>query len=345
MKYNITLLIIIITLSACTKRDNRKVIETSETPSEVKKEQNTVDIADLPIYIDSTNYMIHPIGNYKIQKSRSKYYSGDSFYSGDYRVANYNGYKIAGDLSNVKFQNINSDVLKPLTNEVIKIHQISFLFKIFKETKNGYYVYDIIDEDTNSNGKLDQKDLDFFNDMKEKEKYDNFDADRLMDYDGHTWSGVIVHQDTTQKVVPGERIISYRCLVSIGNRKGAGGFGMGKGADADIALRNAFRDALKNMIYIDLYENAALAHDLKGKHNDCIVYIRATPKAREMVASPLATSIFNSFGIVSCSAKIVGNRHPYSMVRAIYNALAKHKNTDEIAKERGTRYLLSLIHI
>lgn len=159
MKYNITLLIIIITLSACTKRDNRKVIETSETPSEVKKEQNTVDIADLPIYIDSTNYMIHPIGNYKIQKSRSKYYSGDSFYSGDYRVANYNGYKIAGDLSNVKFQNINSDVLKPLTNEVIKIHQISFLFKIFKETKNGYYVYDIIDEDTNSNGKLDQKDL------------------------------------------------------------------------------------------------------------------------------------------------------------------------------------------
>lgn len=194
-------------------------------------------------------------------------------------------------------------------------------------------------EEEKEQEKLDQKDLDFFNDMKEKEKYDNFDADRLMDYDGHTWSGVIVHQDTTQKVVPGERIISYRCLVSIGNRKGAGGFGMGKGADADIALRNAFRDALKNMIYIDLYENAALAHDLKGKHNDCIVYIRATPKAREMVASPLATSIFNSFGIVSCSAKIVGNRHPYSMVRAIYNALAKHKNIDEIAKERGTRYL------
>jgi small subunit ribosomal protein S5 len=187
--------------------------------------------------------------------------------------------------------------------------------------------------------KLNEKDLDFFEDMQEKKEYDKFDADRLMDYDGHVWSGVIVHQDTTQKVVPGERIISYRCLVSIGNRKGAGGFGMGKGADADIALRNAFRDALKNLIYIDLYENAALAHDLKGKHNDCIIYVRATPKARDMVASPLATSIFNSFGIVSCSAKIVGNRHPYSMVRAIFNALSKHKNIDEIAKERGTRYL------
>ena len=181
--------------------------------------------------------------------------------------------------------------------------------------------------------------LDFSVNQTEKESYDEFDASRLMDYDGHLWSGVIVHQDTTQKVVPGERIISYRCLVTIGNRRGAGGFGMGKGADADIALRNAFRDALRNLVYLDLYENAALAHDLRGKHNDCIVYIRATPKARDMVASPLARSIFNSLGIVSCSAKIVGNRHPYSMVRAIFNALSKHKNIDEIAKERGTRYL------
>ena len=197
---------------------------------------------------------------------------------------------------------------------------------------------DVVEGEVDAGSQKDT-DVDFFQNMKEKEAYDNFDADRLMDYDGHVWSGVIVHQDTTQKVVPGERIISYRCLVSIGNRKGAGGFGMGKGADADIALRNAFRDALKNLIYIDLYENAALAHDLRGQHNDCIIYMRATPKARDMVASPLATSIFNSFGIVSCSAKIVGNRHPYSMVRAIFNALSKHKNIDEIAKERGTRYL------
>lgn len=195
------------------------------------------------------------------------------------------------------------------------------------------------DEGSKEKQEGESEDSDFLEGVTEKEQYDRFDADYLRDHDGHLWSGVIIHQDTTQKVVPGERLISYRCLVSIGNRRGAGGFGMGKGADSDIALRNAFRDALKNLVYIDLYENAALAHDLKGKHNDCIVYIRATPKSREMVASPLATSIFNSFGIVSCSAKIVGNRQPYAMVRAIYNALSKHKNIDEIAKERGMRYL------
>ncbi|WP_047545134.1 hypothetical protein [Psychroserpens sp. Hel_I_66] len=159
MKHYILILIAILSLNACKKRDNRKVIETKMTPSAVKKEDNTVDIADLPIYIDSTNYIIHPIGNYKIQKSRAEYFSGADYYSGDYRVANFNGYKIAGDLSNVKFQKVNSDVLKPLTNEVIKIHQMSFLFMIFEDTKNGFYVYDVIDKDTNANGKLDQKDL------------------------------------------------------------------------------------------------------------------------------------------------------------------------------------------
>ena len=99
------------------------------------------------------------------------------------------------------------------------------------------------------------------------------------------------------------------------------------------------RDALNNLIFIDLYENAALAHDIFARENNCYVYIRATPKTRVMVASPLAQAIFTQMGIVSASCKIVGRRHPYAMVRAIFKALAKHKNIDEIAKERGTRYL------
>jgi ribosomal protein S5 len=96
---------------------------------------------------------------------------------------------------------------------------------------------------------------------------------------------------------------------------------------------------LNNLIFLDLYENAALAHDLVGKENNCWVYIRATPKERSMVASPLASAIFQSMGIVSCSCKIVGRRQPYAMIRAIFKALGKHKNLDEIAKERGSRYL------
>ena len=99
------------------------------------------------------------------------------------------------------------------------------------------------------------------------------------------------------------------------------------------------RDALRNLTFIDLYDNYGLAHDLHGKHNSCHAYIKATPRKREMVGSAFAQAILLRMGIGSASVKLVGRRDPYAMCRAIFNALEKHRNVDEIAKARGQRYL------
>lgn len=99
------------------------------------------------------------------------------------------------------------------------------------------------------------------------------------------------------------------------------------------------RDALRNLTHIDLFDNFGLAHDLYGKHNACHAYIRATPLGRQMVGSEFAISILNCFGVSSASVKLEGRRHPYAMVRAIFNAMEKHVNIDELAKARGKRYL------
>lgn len=165
------------------------------------------------------------------------------------------------------------------------------------------------------------------------------DPTQLIDRDGRVWSGIILDEDTTQKILPGNRIMSYRALVMIGNMRGAGGFGVGKAATADKAVEAAFRDALNNLIFLDLYENASLAHDLYGKHNSCKVYIHATPKSRIMIAGSLAEGILLRFGIASASVKVAGRRNPYSVTRAIFNALKEHQNLDLIAKSRGKRYL------
>lgn len=90
---------------------------------------------------------------------------------------------------------------------------------------------------------------------------------------------------------------------------------------------------------IDLYENSCLAHDLYGKHNSCKVYIRATPRDRILVAGDLVEAILTHIGITSASVKVAGRRNPYSVVRAIFDALKKHENLDEYAKDRGQRYL------
>lgn len=56
-----------------------------------------------------------------------------------------------------------------------------------------------------------------------------------------TWSGAILDTDMVQNVMPGGRIMSHRCLVVVGNLKGAAGFGVGKSSTPDKALNLAFR--------------------------------------------------------------------------------------------------------
>lgn len=59
--------------------------------------------------------------------------------------------------------------------------------------------------------------------------------------DGNCWSGVVLDNDTTQKTMPGGRVMTHRCLVVVGNLRGTAGFGKGKGQNPDDALNAAFR--------------------------------------------------------------------------------------------------------
>jgi small subunit ribosomal protein S5 len=183
---------------------------------------------------------------------------------------------------------------------------------------------------------------------------DPVDRLELIDKEGRLWSGCIIDNDMVQHTLPGGRVASHRALVAVGNGRGSGGYGIGKGSSPVVAVNNAFRlvrlfsffpfdilgrAALRNLIHIDLYDNCALAHDLFGKHNSCHAYIKATPASRMMVASPFVETLLELVGITSASVSLVGKRDPYCRTIAIFNALRKHQNLDEYAKARGKRYL------
>ncbi|MFD2915843.1 hypothetical protein [Psychroserpens luteus] len=160
MKNYIIILVILISISACTKQDNRKVVDETKDVSEVKKESKTVAIAELPFVIDSTSYMIHLIGNYTTHKRRSEYIgSSGSYSSDDISFTNFSKNRISGNISNVKFQHIDSNELKSLTKNILNIHSMNFLREVYKKTENGYFVYNLTDKDTNADGELDYNDL------------------------------------------------------------------------------------------------------------------------------------------------------------------------------------------
>lgn len=123
-------------------------------PSEV----STLLVADLPIQMDGTSVLIHPIGEFSVRDSISRVkYSGSERES--FVVSNYGGYEITGYLSNLKFQEVGSDSLKVLTDKPMMIERVTYLKTLADKTKKQLLVYVLEDMDSNKDGKLDGNDI------------------------------------------------------------------------------------------------------------------------------------------------------------------------------------------
>ena len=153
------------------------------------------------------------------------------------------------------------------------------------------------------------------------------------------WAKIIVDTDNTQKVVKGGQVLSYRCLVVTGNLNGSAGWGIGKGSSPLEAKVRAFRATKKNLIHVDLYRNRCITTPLYGKHNSCRVIIQAGDPRVPSMEGRMITDILRVFGVECGEARSVGRRNPYSVVRAVFNAMSQHEGVEEIARKRGRRLI------
>jgi len=126
---------------------------------ELKKDSTLIEIADLPIHIDSTKYLIHPIGEYEIYGSRSSYFSSSSYGSGSFSVSGFSRYEISGNLYNLRFEDIESEKTSLLTDKNIRIKSVQFLHEIFEKTNEQFLVYRVLDKDSNRDKKLNDFDI------------------------------------------------------------------------------------------------------------------------------------------------------------------------------------------
>jgi hypothetical protein len=129
---------------------------TSKAKPEVVSDANQIEVADLPINMEGTNFLIHPIGlmsgNGKGMKS--SYDSEQGF-----TVSNYGEYQITGYLKNLKFQEIGKDTIYTLTDKQILIETATYLKTFADKSKQQLLVYSLADMDTNKDGKLDNNDI------------------------------------------------------------------------------------------------------------------------------------------------------------------------------------------
>lgn len=161
--YSIVLGISFLLLASCKQESEKpKVIyDASNKGKQMERGNSTqIAIADLPIQMQGTNYLIHPVGDLSIYQNRAKSnYGSISTDQVSFTVSNTSELEITGYLRNLKFQKIGSDSIKALTDKPVLIQTATYLKSVADKTKHQIMVYTLADMDTNKDGKLDSSDI------------------------------------------------------------------------------------------------------------------------------------------------------------------------------------------
>lgn len=125
-----------------------------------KIDSTQIKIADLPIQMEGTNYLIHPVGDLSVyEKGTKTKYGSSSVNDVSFTISNASENEITGYLQNIKFQKIGSDSIKALSDKPVLIQTATYLNKVSDKLKRQIMVYSMMDRDTNKDGKLDVSDI------------------------------------------------------------------------------------------------------------------------------------------------------------------------------------------
>ncbi|MES2410200.1 MAG: hypothetical protein V4535_02015, partial [Bacteroidota bacterium] len=112
---------------SCKKEEAEKPKVTYETTSKAKPEvtadANQIEVADLPISMEGTNFLIHPIG---VMTAMGKGVKSSPDSQESFTVSNYGEYQITGYLKNLKFQEVGKDTIYALTSKQILIETATY---------------------------------------------------------------------------------------------------------------------------------------------------------------------------------------------------------------------------
>ncbi len=150
-------------LASCKKEiEKPKVIYDASKASKaaLKADSTQIKIAALPIQMEGTNYLIHPVGDLSVYgKTLKNKYGSSSVNDVSFTISNAAEYEITGYLQNLKFQEVDSDSIRALTDQRVLIQTATYLKSVSDKIKKQIMVYTMYDIDTNKDGKLDTGDI------------------------------------------------------------------------------------------------------------------------------------------------------------------------------------------
>lgn len=129
----------------------------------------------------------------------------------------------------------------------------------------------------------------------------------------------ILQIDRVSKVVKGGKILRFRVVVVIGDKKGRVGIGIGKAREIPSAISKGLSDAKRNLIRVPI-KNNTIPSRISAKIDTAHVFIAPAVPGTGLVAGRVIRAIAEKAGINDILSKSLGTANPVNVAYATLKA-------------------------
>lgn len=133
------------------------------------------------------------------------------------------------------------------------------------------------------------------------------------------------------RVTAGGKRMSFRCALVIGDKKGRVGLGLAKGADVQIAIEKAYKQAKKNVLTVPMV-NETIPHGVNVKLGSAQVMLKPAPSGTGLKSGGAMRMVLEFAGVPNAVSKILNSSNKVNVAKATMEALRRLRPVESAKK-------------